>query len=632
MPKVRFLPFNVEVEVSSEETLFEAALKGNIHINASCGGTGSCNKCKVLLKEGYLKGERIEKEYYKACLSYPLSDVVIEVPLRYRVKPDLFTRPKIRAKHLEVFSRLSQRFGEKLDPPVRGINLRPPQPDLEDNRDDLQRVLDELKKEGVSNPEISLRFLQDLPHVLRKADFNVYIEVFEDPRHQKNYLLGVREAREKEVLGVAVDLGTTTVQMELVDMERAQVVASLSDYNPQIAYGEDVITRIEFTRKKGGLKVLSQVVRERISQMIKDLLEGTDRTLEQVKILSLSGNTVMIHLFLELEPKFLREAPYVPVATDFPIFKANELGWGFSEDTLVQIMPCKASYVGGDVVAGVTVTQMYKEEPLTVFIDLGTNGEIVVGNKDFLICAACSAGPAFEGGGIKHGTRFTMGAIEQISIDPDTLEPMILTVGKAKPIGICGSGMVSLVASMLISGIIDRSGKIRRDLKHPRIRKGSEGWEYVVVFKEEAQIKEDIVVTEVDIENIIRAKAAIFSGCKLLLESVGLTLKDIERVYLAGNFGTFIELESAITIGLLPDIERDKFYFLGNTSLIGARAALLYKEIYREMREVTKMMTYLDLSEHPRYMEYYVGSLFLPHTEEELFPSLKILAKKEEEA
>lgn len=632
MPKVRFLPFEVEVKVSSDETLFDAALKGNVHINASCGGTGSCNKCKVLLKEGYLKGERIEGKYYKACLSYPLSDVVVEVPLRYRGKSDLFIRPKIRAKHLEVFSRLSQKIGNKLDPPVRGIRLKLPYPNSEDNRDDLQRLLDELKKEGISEPKISLTFLQALPQVLRKTDFIVYIEVFEDLIEGRVHLLGIKEGKDKEVLGVAVDLGTTTIQMELVDLARAHVIASLSDYNPQIAYGDDVITRIEFTKRKGGLKVLSQVVREKVFLMIKELVERTDKTLDQIKIITVSGNTVMLHLFLELEPRFLREAPYVPVATDFPTFRSSELGWSFSKDTLIQVMPCKASYVGGDVVAGVTVAQMYKEEPLTVFIDLGTNGEIVVGNKEFLICAACSAGPAFEGGGIKHGTRFTLGAIEHVSIDPDTLEPMILTVGKAKPIGICGSGIVSLVASMLNTGIIDRSGKIRRDLEHPRIREGSEGWEYVVVFKEDAQLEEDIVVTEVDLENIIRAKAAIFSGCKLLVESVGLSLKDIERVYLAGNFGTFIEIESAIAIGLLPDMERDKFYFLGNTSLIGARAALLYKEIYREMKEVAKMMTYLDLSEHPWYMEYYISSLFLPHTEEDLFPSLKILAKKEEVA
>lgn len=630
MPKVRFLPFNIEVEVSSDETLFDAALKGNIHINASCGGIGSCNRCRILLREGNLRGERIEKEYYKACLSYPISDVVVEIPFRYKIKPELFIRPKIRAKHLEVFSSLSLKIGNKLDPMIKVIELKLPPPNLEDNRDDLQRLLDELKKKEISNSEISLTFLQHLPQVLRKANFNIYLEVFEDPRDEKNYLLEVRESKEREILGVAVDLGTTTIQMELVDLERAQVISSLSDYNPQIAYGDDVITRIEFTRRKGGLRILSQVVREKIFFMIRELVERTNKTLDQVKIVSVSGNTIMIHLLLELEPRFLREAPYVPVATDFPTFKASEIGWNFSRDTLIQIIPCKASYVGGDVVAGVTVAQMHREEPITVFIDLGTNGEIVIGNRDFLICAACSAGPAFEGGGIKHGIRFMSGAIEHVSIDPETLEPMILTVGKSKPIGICGSGIVSLVASMLVTGIIDRSGKIRRELKHPRIREGSEGWEYVVVFKEDAQLEEDIVVTEADLENIIRAKAAIFSGCKLLIESVGLTLKDIERVYLAGNFGTFIELESAIAIGLLPDIERERFYFLGNTSLIGARAALLYKEIYKQMREVTKMMTYLDLSEHPKYMEYYIGSLFLPHTEEDLFPSLKILAKKEE--
>lgn len=629
MPKIKFLPFQVEVEVAENETIFDAILKNNLYIRASCGGTGSCNKCKVLLRSGEVKGDLINNKYYKACTSYPLTDVEVEIPFISESNLEFFKRTRKKAGFIDIFSKFFSKSDKTPNPLFTEINLKLSYPTLEDNRDDLQRLLEGLKKKEVLGPEVSLAVLRKLPLILRKASFDVYVEIFEDPRNKKFYLLEVKENKNEENLGVAIDLGTTTVQLELIDLQTGKILCSVSDYNPQMVYGEDVITRIEFTKKKEGLKILSQIVKDKIFEMIKEALQKSNKNINHIRLISLSGNTVMVHLFLELEPRFLREFPYVPVAIDFPIFKASEIGWDFSKNTLVQIMPCKASYVGGDVVAGVTVSQIHKEEPITVFIDLGTNGEIVVGNKDFLICAACSAGPAFEGGGIKHGTRYTLGAIEHVSIDPYTLEPMITTVGKSKPIGICGSGIISLVANLFLTGIIDRSGKINRDLEHPRIREGPDGWEYVVVFKEEAGLEEDIVFTEADVKNVIRAKGAIFSGCKLLLESIGLSLSDIERVYLAGNFGTYIDLESAIMIGLLPDIPREKFYFLGNTSLIGARTALLFKEVYKEMSKVSKMMTYVELSEHPNYMEYYISSNFLPHTDEELFPSIKKLIRSE---
>ena len=617
MTKVKFLPFDEEYEVFEGETLFDVALRAGIHINASCGGAGSCKRCKVRLISGEVKGEILEGQYYKACATYPLTDVVVEVPLVAILdKTTLYRTVKRRAKSLEISG------VEPISPPIREVFLKLKEPTIEENTSDLTRLKDGLAKQGISEPEIPLEVLKKVPYALRQKNFEAGAYVYQNPGTSKNYLIDITAEPIDPFLGVAIDIGTTTLQVEVVDLRKGETLGFASDYNPQIKYGDDVITRIEFCKKKEGIEILSKVLKEKLVLLIKEAL-GAKGRLEEVRLISLAANTVMTHLFLELEPRYLREYPYVPAATEFPVFRAKDLGFK-GVDSISQIIPCKASYVGGDIVAGVVASKMCEEAPITLFIDLGTNGELVVGNQDFLVCAACSAGPAFEGGGIKHGMRATLGAIESVSIDPYTYEPMVATIGKVKPLGLCGSGILSLLASLFRAGLIDKSGKIKKDLSHPRIREGAEGWEYVVVFKEEAQTDVDIVFTEADIDNVIRAKAAIFAGCQVLVESVGLYLKDIEKVYLAGTFGNYIDIEDAISIGLLPDLERDRFFFLGNTSLAGARLALLSQERFVKMKEVAKGMTHFELSNHPGYMDAYVAALFLPHTDESLFPTIKI--------
>ncbi len=617
MAKVLFLPHEVSAEIGKEETVIELAMRLGIHINASCGGVGSCNKCKVIVEAGEVLGERIDEYYYKACTLIPKTDVIIRIPVESQVERSALLR-KVRAKALERKETI------EINSPIKKIYLELSPPTIEENTPDLERLLFALKGAGIETLEIPYSLLKKLPYVLREKDFKVTLTYFEDPFTQKIYLIDIESGkREENPLGIAVDLGTTTLQLELVDLVSGETLAFTSDYNPQISYGEDVISRIEFARKKDGLKLLSERVKERLVFLIEELLKESGREAKEIKALSLAGNTVMTHFFLELEPRFLREYPYVPVAKSYPIYRAKELSLPLNEGVLVFLAPSVASYVGGDITAGVLASRMAEEEALTLFIDLGTNGEIVVGNKDFLMCAACSAGPAFEGGGIKCGMRATSGAIEAVNIDPETFEPMILTIGRKKPKGICGSGIISLLANLFRTGLIDKAGKFRRDIKHPRIRKGEEGFEYVLVFKEDSATGHDIVFTENDIENLIRAKGAMFAGYQILLESVGLTLQDLERIFLAGTFGSFIDLEDAITIGLLPDLPRDKFYFLGNTSLQGAKKVLLYAEKVLELEKIAKMMTHVELSNHPRYMDYYMAALFLPHTEESLFPSLK---------
>lgn len=616
MPKVLFLPFQIEEKVAPEETIIDVAMRLGIHINASCGGIGTCNKCKVMVESGEVRGEKIEDLYFKACTLKPITDVVVRVPVESQYDRRALLR-KTRAQALE------RREEVVINPPISKHFIELVPPTIEDNTPDLERLFSHLGNRGFSNVTLPYTTLRNLPHRLREKDFTVTLTLFRDGPVNRITITDIEPGDNRDkILGVAVDLGTTTLQLELIDLTKGELLAKTSDYNPQISFGEDVISRIEFARKKEGLKILAERVRERLFILIEELLKEAQREINEVSIVSLAGNTVMTHLFLGLEPKFLREYPYVPVAKYYPTIYARELNMPLGENVPFILSPSVASYVGGDITAGVLASLMTKEPEITLFIDLGTNGEIVVGNQDFLMCAACSAGPAFEGGGIKHGMRATSGAIESVSIDPITLEPMILTIGKKKAKGICGSGIISLLASLFRTGLIDRVGKYRRDIKHPRLRRGEEGFEYVLVFKEDSATGQDIVFTENDIENLIRAKGAMFAGYQILLESVGLTLQDLERVFLAGTFGSFIDLEDAITIGLLPDLPRDRFYFLGNTSLQGAKKVLLSQEKREELNRIAQMMTHLELSNHPQYMDYYMAALFLPHTQEDLFPSI----------
>lgn len=621
MFKIKFLPYNIEVEALPGETIIEIAMRHGIHINASCGGAGVCNKCKIIIEKGKVKGEVLEDNFYKACTTIPYSDIVVRIP----VESDI-DRRAILQKTKKRASFLSKKIDKLPESPFQKSYFILPSPTIEENFADWIRIKKSLEQKGILNSEINLNILKKLPYVLREKNFEITLNLYYDPRKDRYYLVDIESGDTTfSNLGVAIDLGTTTLQVELIDMNTGKTLAFTSDYNPQISYGEDVISRIEFAKRKEGLKILAQKVREKIVFMIEELIKIAKRDLNEINLISVAGNTVMSHLFLEFEPKYLRKYPYTPVTTEFPLLFARDLGLPFKESTLIQLAPCKASYIGGDIVSGVVASFMAEEEPLTLFIDLGTNGEIVLGNKDFLMCASCSAGPAFEGGGIKHGVRAASGAIEAVNIDPVNFEPMILTINKKPPIGICGSGIISILANLFKVGLIDKAGKFRKDIKHPRIREGEDGWEYVIVWKENSGTGKDIVFTEADIENIIRAKGAMFAGCQILLESIGLTFEDIERIYLAGTFGNYIDLEEAITIGLLPDLPRERFFFLGNTSLEGAKLALLYKDILLKMEKVVNMMTNIELSVYPKYMEYYVGSLFLPHTNENLFPSVRDL-------
>jgi uncharacterized 2Fe-2S/4Fe-4S cluster protein (DUF4445 family) len=369
--------------------------------------------------------------------------------------------------------------------------------------------------------------------------------------------------------------------------------------------------------------MLNRAVLATINKVIEKSGKASGVDLDGSSTITLAGNTTMTQLMLGVDNRTIRRSPYVPTASSYPPLMAFRLGMNLGHHVTALVYPQISSYVGGDIVAGVMGSHMYLSDRITLYMDIGTNAEIVVGNKDWLVCAACSAGPAFEGGGIKLGMRATKGAIEDFSIDPVTLEPMNMTIGRVRPKGICGSGLITIVATLFEVGVIDNRGKFNRDLATPRIREKAGVWEYVLAWADESQIDRDVVLTEPDIDNLIRAKGAMFSGCQTLLEDVGLSMENIDRIILAGGFGSYVDLEKSMTIGLLPETDPAKVTFIGNGSLMGAKMSSLTNRIRRDVVAVREKMTNFELSETQSYMDHYIAALFLPHTDINLFPRLK---------
>lgn len=626
MPKVTFLPSNIIIETSGEENILRTAMRAGIHINASCGGAGVCNKCKVFLEKGYLKGESFPDGGWKACASYPINDdVAIRVPVESEMDRRALSRIALRkvASWMETHGAASF----SLHPMAEKIVLKLPKPDISDSASDLERLQRELTNGRFKDVTVDAdcQVLFDLPEALREKSWVMTVSMMEGSRPDIKKIIRVEPGdTAKGHFALAFDVGTTTVSGQLIDLTTGKTVAEASNYNPQVSFGEDVISRMEFARKKEGLLTLQQKITGCLNALTDEVCSSSGCLKDSISLMTVAGNTVMTHILLGLETRYLREQPYVPVATHFPPVRAADIGMTLLPHVRLFLAPCVASYVGGDITAGVVGVGLHRHPELTLFIDIGTNGEIVLGNQDWLACAACSAGPAFEGGGIMHGMRATTGAVEVVHVHPETFEPMILTIGGKKAKGICGSGIISLLAGLFMAGAVDQQGRFGRNLKTDRIRPGRDGWEYVVVEHGATATGRDIVFTEADMENLIRAKGAMFAGYQTLLESVGMDFKDLERVILAGNFGSYLDLEQAITIGFLPDIPRERFFFVGNSSLIGARAMAMSTDAMEEISRSAKMMTHFDLSGNPRFMENYVSALFLPHTDSGLFPSVRV--------
>ncbi len=631
--KVRFEPFGVEVEGQAGDRLLDLALEAGVHINASCGGEGVCGKCRVHVEEGEVEGGLSEKVSAEdaaagvrlACQSTLVGDVTVRIPVDSALdKVGLHALASGSAQIATLIGAEDLKQEGRFDPALAKIAVSATPPSLEDNRNDVARLLAELRDKGEHSFVFDFEAIRDLPDAWRDGDWTVTTTITRpvDRDTGRNHVIRVEPGdTTASNLAVAIDLGTTTVWAQLIDLHSGEILGTEGDFNGQISYGEDVISRIVYSGKPGGLETLQKAAATSINKVLRQLAKRTGADLNQVGLATLAGNTTMTQLFLGVNPKYLRLEPYVPTAAYYPPVKAADFGLELPDHVSTLVFPAVASYVGGDVVAGVMGVGMHRSEALTLFIDMGTNGEVVVGNQDWMACAAASAGPAFEGGGIKFGMRAAKGAIENFSVDPFSGEPALITVGHAKPKGICGSGLIAIVASLLMAGIIDERGRFQLDHPSERLREGEDGPEYVLAWAKDTAIDRDIALTEPDVDNLMRAKAAMYAAYMTLLEGVGLTIHDLERVILAGGFGQSINLERAILIGLLPELPTDRFIFVGNGSLLGTRLVAMSNPLRAEVGGIVEQMTNFELSVAPGYMDNYTGSQFLPHTEAKtLFP------------
>ncbi|MGD8459224.1 MAG: ASKHA domain-containing protein [Desulfobacterales bacterium] len=634
--KIVFLPYDTEITVPEGETIIHAAMEAGVHINASCGGEGVCGKCRVRIEEGMVEGgisEKISQEdqdkgFRQACQAAVKSDLVVRIPVESALDASALRAQMAPRKTAHVQAIDFNELKEKglFVAPVEKKSLQLPEPTLQDNLSDITRLISYLKAQHNEHRlDVALSVIRKIPDVIRQKDFEVTATLVRPVRDiGKTRLINVQAGdTTRRSYAIAMDIGTTTIYGQVIDLISGAVLAEHGDFNGQISYGEDVISRIVYAEKQGGLQRLHEVVMKTINNILAKIIKKSGIDHEDLSAITLAGNTTMTQLMLKINPRFIRRSPYVPAATLYPPTRAKDLGMAVGDHVSALVYPAVSSYVGGDIVAGVMGSGIYRTEKLTLYMDVGTNAEIVIGNQDWLACAACSAGPAFEGGGLKYGMRAEKGAIEDFSIDPVTYEPMIITIGNVRPKGICGSGLITMVATLFEMGIINNLGKFNRDLATDRIRENEGVYEYVLAWKDETQIDHDVVLTEIDIENLIRAKGAIYSGCMTLLTEVGMNIQDIEHIILAGGFGSYVDLEKAMVIGLLPEMDSAKVTFIGNGSLMGARMSSLTNRIRKDVVEVTEKMTNFELSDTPSYMDNYIAALFLPHTDINQFPKLK---------
>lgn len=627
----------VEGFAAAEEKLLDVARKTNVAIDAPCSGNGSCGKCKVRLLKGTLDSPRTrhisEEEYTDgwrlSCCSKVESDVEVEVPdiasaYRSRMKVADLSSPE----EIAIFQKAKadvEDAGIELHNDMMLIDVTMNVPTLDDTMPDNERLVRALKKQtGAAMVRLPYTVIRKLAHVLRESDFSIQC-VAGKSGNGNLFVYDVFSKGEPVVIGgLAIDIGTTTVSALLIDMLTGEILGKASSGNGQIRYGADVINRIIESTKPGGKdKLQKAIIEDTINPMIQQMCRSAKFSCKRIYRMCVAGNTTMNHLFAGVDSEPVRMEPYIPTFYKTNSLYAHDLGISINPDAHIIIAPNIGSYVGGDITAGTFVSMIWNKPEFSLFIDLGTNGELVFGNSDFMMSCACSAGPAFEGGDISCGMRATDGAIEACTIDKETMEPSYQIVGEEgqKPIGLCGSGIIDVISELFTAGIINPKGKFVREGE--RIRRDKYGMgSYVLAFANESETEREVEITEVDIDNFIRAKGAIFSAIRTMLSSLDFDISMIENVYVAGGIGSGINMKNAVTIGMFPDIPLDKFHYIGNSSLSGSYTMLLSNEAERKTYEVAGNMTYLELSTVPGYMDEFVAACFLPHTDTDMFPSV----------
>ena len=623
----------VVIECNAGENLLELARRANVAIDAPCSGNGSCGKCRVKLVEGtvespktlHISDEEFAEGWRLSCSSRVIEDVTVLVPdIASAYQSRMKTADLSSPEEIAIFTQAQeamQASGIVFENKYRALDLAMDVPSLEDTMPDNERLTWAIQSAaGVEKVEIPYAVMVRLAHVLRENNFHVCVKgaLKGDTFH----CMDITAPTDTAIVGCAIDIGTTTVSMVLTDLTSGKLLAKGSGGNGQIRYGADVINRIIEQGRPGGRKKLQDaIIKDTLTPIIANLCKTANISARSILRLSVGANTTMNHLFVGVDAESVRMEPYVPSFFHWDGLLAGDVKLPANPLAPVIIAPNIGSYVGGDITAGTMASMIWDKDELSLFIDLGTNGEIVFGNRDFLMSCACSAGPAFEGGDISCGMRATDGAIEACTLDKDTMEPTLRIVGEAgqKAVGICGSGIIDIISELFRCSIINAKGLFVREGR--RVRRDAHGMgRFVLAEPEESETGREISINEVDIDNFIRAKGAIFSAIETLLNAVDMSVDAIDHVYVAGGIGSGINMKNAVNIGMFPDVDLEKFTYIGNSSLTGAYAMVMSDAAIETCQKVASNMTYLELSTHPGYMDAFVAACFLPHTNAKLFP------------
>ena len=636
MPKVIFQIEGgspVTVECNKGDNLLEIARRANVAIDAPCGGNGSCGKCRVQLVEGelesmqsrHISGEEYAAGWRLSCCSKVVGDATVMVPdIASAYQSRMKTADLSSPQEIVIFENCQNQLkasGIHFENRYRSAVLTMAEPTLDDTMPDNERLTWAIEEAlGVERVELPFAVMVKLAHTLRENNWSVCVKG--ELKGGTFRCMEITAPTDTAVVGCAIDIGTTTVTMVLVDLESGKILAKGSSGNGQIRYGADVINRIIEQGKSGGRKKLQDaIIKETLTPIIANLCASAKISARSILCLSVGANTTMNHLFVGVDAEPVRMEPYVPSFFAWEGLLAGDVKLPANPLAPVLIAPNIGSYVGGDITAGTLAAGLWDQDEMSLFIDLGTNGEIVFGNRDFMMSCACSAGPAFEGGDISCGMRATDGAVEACTLDKYTMEPTLRIVGDPgqRPVGICGSGIIDIISELFRCGIINAKGLFVRE--GDRVKRDAHGMgRYVLAWEQESDTGREVSINEVDIDNFIRAKGAIFSAIATLLASVDMTPEMIDKVYVAGGIGSGINMKNAVNIGMFPDVELEKFHYIGNSSLAGAYAMVMSDEANQKLAEVATNMTYLELSTHPGYMDSFVAACFLPHTDASLFP------------
>jgi len=620
---VTFSPLRKTVSVEPETSLLEAAGKADIVIGSVCGGDGICGRCKMVVKSGKVRDEasmlltreEIQGGVVLACQTFVEGDVSVDIP-----EETLASERVVVDEDAQRFRALHPGITRKpfaLSPLVQRVFLKLPPPTLDSNLADAERVQEGLTRlTGITSMQMGLRLIHRLPGLLRESDFAVTASIGHRGDITEVMDLDGGDLSKRNYIAV-VDVGTTTVVVHLVDVVGITTMDAEACFSSQSVYGREITARIMAAEKKGPAALQERVV-EDINRLIATVASRNSVSLKDITAVVCAGNTTMLHFLLGLPSRNIRRKPYIAATVAPAPFRAAELGVRINPRGLLYCVPGISSWVGGDLTAGILATGLHEREDVAMLIDVGTNGEIILGNKDWLMGCSASTGPALEGGSVACGMIAEKGAIEKVYLEDDQLRYKTIGDGPAK--GFCGSGIIDLIAMLLDLGVIDRAGKFVEcgnrsvEFNHGRGR-------FFVARKADGAAK-DVFLAQDDIDNVITAKAAIFAATKIMLDRLNLDFSELSHVFLAGGFGSYIDRRNAIKIGLLPDLPLSRIQYVGNTSIWGAKLAAFSTEAYNELHVIRKKTTYYDLLGCDDYVEQFRQAMFLPHTSIELFPSL----------